>query len=754
MADLLQSMGSQALGPWQCLLVQPLHCPPLPLLHQAAGRLAARHFAAPVPEAAGSRALLHAALALLLASADALPEERLAAGVAQLARMVAQRLDASAAATLAAELRSTLQSLGSASAAADRGTGSGLQSSASAPAALPAKSAAKAAAKAIDSGRENLPAPAAAAAPCKPVAKGSRPAPASVRPESGSDSEDDGGFTLPPPRTVLKPSGRPPAPADDGGNDENAGFSLPPPLTILKPSNRPQPAGDGDGDEDGGFSLPPPRTILKSAAKSRSRFGAMLAAGGSAVTPAPKLDRLADNNDDDDSGDERNGGAGNGGAGARARFAAFNDENDPAPRTAAPATAKRVSRLAGLQGGAEPRTGVKQVPAFRRFALPDGDDDDEDGNGGGGVPLYPASIARHAIARARPSAARAAAAAAATQAAAAAADEVADGIAGLSLKAAAGAAATAPRGRARRGAAADGEAATSSLPADDAATAPELVAKAGGKGRARTARSTAAASGIEQADENGDLENKPPAGVAAARKPRATASSASSRAVTFCAYEEIAAAPSAPAPAPTPLRDSNGGAAAVAAQRPVSRGAKPLDRSHSAAAASPPSSTTSAPAPAHQPRQRHALQQRQQPAPLAPPPTGLLLVLDAPLQELPWESLPSLRGSALYRCPNVAFGAALHARSRAAAASTSPAIASSSASACSDGEREDESAAAAAAPPPPCIHLSSAYYLLNPDGDLTETQAAFEPMFTGALGWEGTAGRRPAPEALRSALQV
>jgi len=37
---------------------------------------------------------------------------------------------------------------------------------------------------------------------------------------------------------------------------------------------------------------------------------------------------------------------------------------------------------------------------------------------------------------------------------------------------------------------------------------------------------------------------------------------------------------------------------------------------------------------------------------------------------------------------------------------------------------------------PPCIDAGDAFYLLNPDGDLAPTQAAFERWFASLRGWQ------------------
>lgn len=44
------------------------------------------------------------------------------------------------------------------------------------------------------------------------------------------------------------------------------------------------------------------------------------------------------------------------------------------------------------------------------------------------------------------------------------------------------------------------------------------------------------------------------------------------------------------------------------------------------------------------------------------------------------------------------------------------------------------------------IHSSNTYYLLNPSGDLPETQRSFESWFR-KQGWEGAAGKPPDPNA-------
>ncbi|GAQ80926.1 Regulator of spindle pole body duplication [Klebsormidium nitens] len=110
----------------------------------------------------------------------------------------------------------------------------------------------------------------------------------------------------------------------------------------------------------------------------------------------------------------------------------------------------------------------------------------------------------------------------------------------------------------------------------------------------------------------------------------------------------------------------------------------------------------------------------------------VVLVLDCDLQALPWESLPVLRSSRVYRAPSVASIRALVARSRhqslLATATTE--------------ERARFS-----------VDASNAFYLLNPSGDLEATQASFEQWFRSQKGWQGLVNRLPSVEQLLTALQ-
>ena len=84
-----------------------------------------------------------------------------------------------------------------------------------------------------------------------------------------------------------------------------------------------------------------------------------------------------------------------------------------------------------------------------------------------------------------------------------------------------------------------------------------------------------------------------------------------------------------------------------------------------------------------------------------------VLVLPPPLHHFPWESMPALRNCSISRmiCPSVCF--------------------------------------AAAAAHPKSVDTRNAYYVINPSGDLADTQAFFEPWFSSVPGWSGCAGSTP-----------
>lgn len=97
----------------------------------------------------------------------------------------------------------------------------------------------------------------------------------------------------------------------------------------------------------------------------------------------------------------------------------------------------------------------------------------------------------------------------------------------------------------------------------------------------------------------------------------------------------------------------------------------------------------------------------------------LILVLDEVLSALPWESMPCLSDQPVCRLPC----AALLGR-------------------CVEAAQQRGGAASA----------DSAFYVLNPSGDLSRTQSTLEPRFA-RPPWEGVAGQPPAREALYAALE-
>lgn len=735
LSDLLLEIGSTWLGAWQCLLMQPLNGPAPAVLQQATD-----HFEAACD--AASRPMITRTVALLAAGAEALSQEQVSAAVVQICQVMEIRMDAS--------------HLAGATAAIQQAVAGDSQAATATKHVKRAKEVPSKASGRASNGR------------FADMVDGTSPAP-----------EDDNQV----PKTAMKPQT---AAAHSRAADADVAFSLPPPRTVLKPSNR--------GAEEEAFSLKPPRTVIKSVIKPSSRFGAM------APTPATHLGKQGARSDSEDDG-----------CPAPPRRPLFADENDPAPRTAAPKTAKKVSRLAAMQNGAEPQTCAKQMPAFRRFALledPEDDDTADDQQASSSVPatpLYPASIARHAIARARPSAARAAAAAKTT---AAAAEEVAQGIAEMSLasdrRSAAGRRSTRQRASTPQ---AQGAAAAAKCSAPVASTASEassteaapVASKPGPKSRA-SARRAAAVAAVSSVDEDEDAENRPPnsrpASAAVGKKPRGLAArpaagDGNNKAVSFasaqcdsdielqaqsrtasgikkasrnnrtvsiasdsvsCSDSEPEVPPSAAAARPrasTSSRAAGPGSAAASQSRPgiaSSRSSQPAAAPHAANAAGPSSSSSSRPC-------------------------GLILTLDSTLQELPWESLPALGTSALYRCPNVMFAQALVLRSSSSSSNSScqsaagagpnkssssrnrMASKASSASGSSSTLVRRQGAIAPARAALLEIDLASAYYLLNPEGDLPETQQTFESLFQHKLHWSGTAGARPTSEELRQALE-
>ncbi|GAA5849620.1 hypothetical protein JCM8547_000513 [Rhodosporidiobolus lusitaniae] len=106
------------------------------------------------------------------------------------------------------------------------------------------------------------------------------------------------------------------------------------------------------------------------------------------------------------------------------------------------------------------------------------------------------------------------------------------------------------------------------------------------------------------------------------------------------------------------------------------------------------------------------------------------LILDKTLQAFPWESLPCLRGRSVSRLPSLAF-----LRDRfdlAASRSTDP-----------------------EQPHDLVVNPTKASFVLNPGGDLKNTQKTFEPWLEeqkNAVGWNGIVARAPLEEEMKASL--
>ncbi|KAH7656747.1 Peptidase C50 separase protein [Dioscorea alata] len=108
---------------------------------------------------------------------------------------------------------------------------------------------------------------------------------------------------------------------------------------------------------------------------------------------------------------------------------------------------------------------------------------------------------------------------------------------------------------------------------------------------------------------------------------------------------------------------------------------------------------------------------------------SIVLVLDADMQMLPWESLPTLRKQEVYRMPSVNSIFALLKQMHNGRGL---------------GRRYET--------PFPLVNPFDAYFLLNPSGDLHETQTEFEDLFKREMT-EGRVCSVPPFEELASALQ-
>ena len=126
---------------------------------------------------------------------------------------------------------------------------------------------------------------------------------------------------------------------------------------------------------------------------------------------------------------------------------------------------------------------------------------------------------------------------------------------------------------------------------------------------------------------------------------------------------------------------------------------------------------------------KRIMQARANPLTSARHPT--LLVLDKELQELPWESLPVLRGHAVCRSPSFEL-LAMRAWAHAQAA--------------------DEESVHAARVLRRGARAASVSYVLNPSGDLTQTQQRLEQSFREQQGWSGIVGKVPQAADMIQAL--
>ena len=105
-------------------------------------------------------------------------------------------------------------------------------------------------------------------------------------------------------------------------------------------------------------------------------------------------------------------------------------------------------------------------------------------------------------------------------------------------------------------------------------------------------------------------------------------------------------------------------------------------------------------------------------------PGAVLLLLDWHLAPLPWESCPGLAGERISRAPSLALVAV---------------------SLRMEGKKSGKADGPSQSPPPlPTANLDQAYFLLNPGGDLTATQARLEPLLDRQAGWQGCVGSLPA----------
>ncbi|KAJ2181502.1 separin protein [Coemansia sp. RSA 551] len=120
----------------------------------------------------------------------------------------------------------------------------------------------------------------------------------------------------------------------------------------------------------------------------------------------------------------------------------------------------------------------------------------------------------------------------------------------------------------------------------------------------------------------------------------------------------------------------------------------------------------------------------------------VVLVLDKHTQQIPWESLPTLRKYPASRVPSLAF-----LRSRMASMRSHKPMSALS--------LNPKSLTLAANVHGDCVDGSHLFYVLNPEGDLLRTQAGFEEFVRGGPStWHGCVGRRPTHAEVEHGLQA
>ena len=109
----------------------------------------------------------------------------------------------------------------------------------------------------------------------------------------------------------------------------------------------------------------------------------------------------------------------------------------------------------------------------------------------------------------------------------------------------------------------------------------------------------------------------------------------------------------------------------------------------------------------------------------------IFLILDRNVQEIPWESLPILRGRAISRVPSLTFLVDRLPKPMPGA------------------DFDPESLRKG-------VNPQKTFFILNPSGDLGKTQQTFGPWLEGMVekcGWKGIVGREPTSLEIKSALQ-